>query len=146
MAKKIYEVIGTCEVTVLKRVKANSPEEAMELADDLFQGIHSFLGNGDSDKLIGVYDCSESINGDDYVKWEDAYETDDDRYDEKTDACTYRCVLCGEEFECENDDDFDDNVIDDLWEHIEMEHEEEYEACQDWSNLEILEKYFERED
>lgn len=148
MAKKIYEVKGTCEVTILKRVKANNEDEAMELAEKLFQGVTSFLGNGGTDKLIGVYDSSESIEPMGYVNWEDAYETDDDRYDDETEdePCTYRCTLCGEEFYCENDDAFDSYVEEALWGHIQMEHEEEFEECQDWDTPDMIEEYFERED
>ena len=147
MAKKIYEVKGTCEVTILKRVKANNEDEAMELAEQLFQGVHSFLGNGGSDKLIGVYDSSESIETMSYVNWEDVSETDDERYDYETEnSCTYKCVLCGEEFYCENDDAFEHHVIDVLWEHVETEHEDEYEECKDLSDLEMVEEFFDRED
>lgn len=59
---------------------------------------------------------------------------------------TYRCLLCGKEFCCEDDYDFDCNVEEELWGHIQMEHEEEFEECQDWDTPYMVEEYFERKD
>ena len=86
MAKQIYEVRGSCTITVLKRVKANSEEKAKKLAEEYFGGLMAYVGNGDIDKLIGVDNDSESVEAEDYIKWEEAYETDDDRYDDRTDS------------------------------------------------------------
>lgn len=146
--KKIYEVIGHKTIVVKKRVKANSEEEAFELAEEFFNGIHSFLGNGGDDKLIGVYDDSESIECDDsYIDWQSAEETNDERYDTDTDdSCVFRCSICGAEFECESDEDFDDYVEQELWGHIQMNHEEEFEECQDWETPDMIEEYYEREE
>lgn len=65
---------------------------------------------------------------------------------EEDKSCNYICNLCGEVFYCENDDDFDDNVEEILWHHIEMEHEEEFEEYQNWETPYMIEEYFERED
>ena len=148
MAKKIYEVRGIYTISVLKRVKANDEDEAMELAEKHFGGIIEYAGNGGYDKLIGVSEDSESVEADGCVEWQEAYETDDDRYDNETEdePCTYRCTLCGEEFYCENDDAFDSYVEEALWGHIQMEHEEEFEECQDWDTPDMIEEYFEREE
>lgn len=144
MAKKIYEVRGTVAVDVFKRVKANDEYEAMELAAQLFQGIEQYVGNGGCDKLIGVAEDSESVEAIDYIEWEEAYETDDDRYDTDTeDGFAYVCKLCGEAFLYDNDDDF--NEVD-LWLHLETEHEDEYDLSKDWTDWQMMNEYFERED
>jgi hypothetical protein len=144
---KIYEVRGTITIEVFKRVKANDEDEAMELADYHFAGLTEYCGNGGTDKLIGVQESSESVQlCGDYVDWQEAYETDDDRYDRDTERITYRCKLCGEEFHYDCESDWDCNDGDDQWEHLEMEHEEEYEECQCWALWKMLDEYFERED
>lgn len=148
MAKKIYEVRGTMVVNILKRVKANDEYEAMELAAELFQGVEEYVGNGGYDKLIGVCEDSESIEASSYVEWQEAYETDDDRYDTDTadDGFTYTCKLCGEEFYYENEYEFDDDDACELWDHLETDHEEEYEKIKDWTDWQMMNEYFERED
>lgn len=83
--KQIYEVVGTYTITVMKRVKANDEDEAMELAEKYFSGITEYCGNGGVDKLIGVDDDSESVSADGCIEWKDAYVTEDDRYDYNTD-------------------------------------------------------------
>ena len=148
MSKAIYEVRGTITIEVLKRVKAKDEDEAMELAEKHFSGLTEYCGNGGNDKLVGVEEYSESVQTcGDYVKWEEAYETDNDNYDEATDTgCTFTCIICGEEFECEDDDDFEDNVKELLLNHIEMEHKEEYEECNDWYFQDIIEEYYDEEE
>ena len=148
MSKKIYEVRGTYTISVYKRVKAEDEYEATQLAKEHFSGIEEYVGNGGYDKLIGVSEYSESVAANGEVEWEEAYETDDDRYDEATDNefCTYKCILCGETFECEDDYAFEYHVLDALWEHIETEHEEAYEECKEWDNLKMIEEFFEREE
>ena len=92
--KEIYEVVGTYTITVMKRVKANDEDEAIELAEKYFGGIIEYCGNGGIDKLIGVCDDSESVAADGYVEWKEAYVTDNDSYDYNTDD--------------EEDEDFDE--------------------------------------
>lgn len=148
MSKKIYEVRGTLTIDVLKRVRANDEYEAMELAQEHFKGIEEYVGNGGYDKLIGVSEDSESVGKNGDVEWQEAYETNDDRYDMDTDdeKRMYRCTLCGETFYCESDDDFDAYVEEELWSHLQTEHEEEFEECQDLDTPYMIEEYFERED
>jgi hypothetical protein len=148
MPKKIYEVRGTVVIEVLKRVKAHNEEQAMELAENLFGGITAYCGNGGTDKLIGVDNDSESIEPNDYVEWKEANETDDDRYDEETEdeECTYICKLCGEEFYCENANDYHNKVENELLEHLEFEHEEEFEECQAWYDPDIVDEFFDVEE
>ena len=149
MSKKIYEVRGTITIEVLKRVKANDEDEAMELADYHFSGLTEYCGNGGTDKLIGVQESSESVQTcGDYVDWKEAYETDNDDYDINTDGgFTYRCKLCGEKFYYDSENDWDCNDGDDQWDHLEMEHQEEYEEYKDvLFTHEMLNRYFERED
>lgn len=143
MAKKIYEVRGLATIEVLKRVKANDEDEAIELAEQYFNGLTEFCGNGGTDKLVGVYEDSESVQTCvDCIEWQDAYETDDDRYDENTNEITFTCKLCGEEFYYTSEDD---DYESDLLEHLETEHENEaeYEEYYDWQ---MITEYFERED
>ena len=145
--KKIYEVRGTVTIDVLKRVKANSESEAMEFAQKYFSGLQEYCGNGGTDKLIGVDESSESVelNGD-YVEWREAYETDNDDYDEQTDTgLTFTCKICGESFHYENEDDFDYFGEEEVWGHIQRNHEEEFEECQDWDTPDMIEEYYERE-
>lgn len=105
--KEIYEVTGTCTITVKKRVLANSPEEALEKAEETFGGIRECLGNGGDDKLIGVDNNSESIFANDYIEWDenDIVITDDDRIDEDEED---------EDDDYYDDDEWDDE--DDEWE------------------------------
>lgn len=102
--KEIYEVTGTCTITVKKRVLANSPEEALEKVINTFNGINEYCGNGGDDKLIGVENRSESVFADcGYVEWDESSVeiTDDDRY----------------EYEDEDEDDDDEwEDEDDEWE------------------------------
>ena len=143
MAKQIYEVEGTATITVRKRVKANSEEEAIELASKYFDGLGCYCGNGGTDKLIGVCSYSESVDTDGYVDWTDAFVTENDDYDERTDLMKiYTCKLCGEEFECENEDAFEDYVEADLWEHLEDEHEEKHEECEWFDTDKMIEECF----
>lgn len=74
---KEYSVSGTVHVGVGIIVKANSEEEAKEIATEKFGGISSFCGNGGHDKLIGVHGNKEWISSDyDTVKWDDVEELD----------------------------------------------------------------------
>lgn len=61
-------------------------------------------------------------------------------------SCTYKCIICGEEFYCEDDEDFECNVEEELWGHLQMEHEEEFEKVEDWETPYMLKAYYERED
>lgn len=93
--------------------------------------------------MIGVSSYSESVDTDGYVDWTDAFVTENDDYDERTDSMKiYTCKLCGEEFECENEDAFEDYVEADLWEHLEGEHEEKHEECEWFDTDKMIEECF----
>jgi len=47
---------------------------AIAMASDNFEGIHEFVGNGGTDKLIGVYPDDESIHADGEVDFDSAEE------------------------------------------------------------------------
>lgn len=49
----LYEVYGEMTVSVGCRVEADDADEAMDKAADLIK-VSSFVGNGGSNKLIGV--------------------------------------------------------------------------------------------
>lgn len=56
----------------------------------------------------------------------------------KGDECKYRCYLCDKVIVTDNED-WDE----DLWGHIQMEHEEEFEECRDLETPYMIEEYFE---
>lgn len=143
--KKIYEVRGTITIDVFKRVKANNKEEAMKLAEKHFGGLTTY---GMHNTMIGVESEGESINEyGDSPDWHEAYESENDDYDTETDTgCTLRCKLCGEEFYYENEEEFDYNAEDDVWDHLGNDHEGICEKCEDLNISDVIEEYFERED
>ena len=71
---KKYNVLGNASVTVCVTVEANSEEEAMNKANEQFNGIHSYCGNGGVDKLIGVEGSNVSIAADESVEFDDVME------------------------------------------------------------------------
>ena len=71
---KKYNVLGNTSVTVCVTVEADSEEEAMNKANEQFNGIHSYGGNGGLDKLIGVNGSNESIAADESVEFDDVME------------------------------------------------------------------------
>lgn len=54
MEKKSYEVYGRCTLVCGMRVKATSPEEAIEIANEEFGGLSNYAGMGSCDCLVGV--------------------------------------------------------------------------------------------
>ena len=81
MEKKIYEVTGSYTINVIKRVKAKDEYEAMELAEDLFEGIHTEW-DGSSVFVTGE---GEEVSAEGYVEWISAEETNNEDYDTQTD-------------------------------------------------------------
>ena len=61
-------------------------------------------------------------------------------------SCTYTCVICDEEFYCEDDSYFEECLEQELLEHLEMEHKKAYERCEGWDSEHIIKTYFERKD
>lgn len=66
-----YDVHGTVEVVITITIDAESGEEAIEKANEVFGGVYSYAGNGGLDKLIGVNGSNESINVDSPVEFDD---------------------------------------------------------------------------
>lgn len=66
-----YDVHGTVPVVVHITVEAENGDQAMEIAAQKFKGIHEYMGNGGSDKLIGVEGKNESITIDGEVEFDD---------------------------------------------------------------------------
>lgn len=83
---KQYRVFGTAEVTVSCLVsvkeetlaKINNEDDLRKLlvrkARKKFGGIHEYIGNGGSDKLIGVENDYESVAADSEVEFDDFLE------------------------------------------------------------------------
>ena len=67
-----FDVFGTITVSVSCRVTADNEEDAIEAAYEEFGGVHSYVGNGGTDKLIGVRGTHESIEGAGDVEWAEA--------------------------------------------------------------------------
>lgn len=56
----------------------------------------------------------------------------------------WRCNICGELLDI--DEDFFDDVEEILWGHIQLEHEDVFEECQNWETPYMIEEYFEVEE
>lgn len=70
-----YCVYGLATATVTITVEADSPEEALEKANDQFGGVSGYAGNGGmGDKLIGVSGWNETIQYDDSPEFTDVEE------------------------------------------------------------------------
>jgi transcription elongation factor Elf1 len=97
---KKFKVYGNVNVVVTKEVWANSPEEAMEKAQERLSGLTAYCGNGGYDKLVGVENSDESVDVFDDIVYDDAEEIEDD-------PDYFECPSCEEECEaCESDDGF----------------------------------------
>lgn len=57
--KKTYKVYGHCTVICSMHVKAESEEEAIEIANDTFGGLTNYAGMGSCDCLVGVLDSKD---------------------------------------------------------------------------------------
>ena len=66
-----YDVHGTVPVVVTVTVEAESGDEAVRIAAELFKGVHQYAGNVGADKLIGVEGKTESIHFDGVVEFDD---------------------------------------------------------------------------
>lgn len=71
MKRKKYDVHGTVPVVVHITVEAESGEQAIEIAEKKFKGVHEYMGNGGYNKLIGVEGSNESITIDGNVEFDD---------------------------------------------------------------------------
>lgn len=73
---KKYGVFGHTTVTVSTVIEVPDDEELdeqeiYERASDSFAGIGAFLGNGGTDKIIGVHGSADSIAADEPVEFDD---------------------------------------------------------------------------
>ena len=66
-----FTVLGNTQVTVSIQVEANNEKEAYRKAQKQFKGVHSYNGNGGTDKLIGVEGKNETIVADEPVTFDD---------------------------------------------------------------------------
>jgi len=71
---KKYNVLGNTSITVCVTVEANNKEEAINKVKAQFNGIHSYCGNGGTDKIIGVESSNVSIASDEPVEFDDIME------------------------------------------------------------------------
>ena len=73
---KKYRVFGNANITVSTIIEFPdneelTAEEIFERACDTFEGISSFVGNGGTDKLIGVCGEDDTIDADSVVDFDD---------------------------------------------------------------------------
>ena len=96
---KKYRVMGVVEVIVTKEVWAHSEEEAYNKAANQLSTLESYLGNGGSDKLIGVDGADESVDTfGNTIEYNDIEMLEDD-------PNYFECPKCGEE--CWSREDID---------------------------------------
>lgn len=69
-----YCVWGVTEIDVSVVIEADNKEEALKEAEKYFGGIHSFVGNGGTNKLIGVTGDNEGIESEGEIEWKFAEE------------------------------------------------------------------------
>lgn len=68
-----YRVWGMMTVSVSIQVEADDEDDAFEVADEVFDGLKGYAGNGGTDKLVGVSGPGETIEpGGDYPEWDSA--------------------------------------------------------------------------
>ena len=67
----------------------------------------------------------------------------DNENEEKTMGETWKCNICGALIDI--DEDFFDDTEEILWGHIQLEHEDIFEECQNWETPWMIEEYFEEE-
>jgi hypothetical protein len=81
-----YRVYGQTTVNVVTEVIAESANDALEMALHELNGLIPYVGNGGTDKLIGVDGYNESVSADGEIEWLTAEELgfdEDEGADEK---------------------------------------------------------------
>lgn len=76
---KKYAVYGKVSTWVRVELEAKDKEDAIERAYDECSSVMAFVGNGGTDKIIGVCDTDSaevSINCDDEIEYTEAEELD----------------------------------------------------------------------
>lgn len=73
---KTYEVYGHANVICNMRVKANSEEEAIEIANNEFGGLTNYCGMGGTEHLLGVLTSADNrcVLPDSDVEFDDCQE------------------------------------------------------------------------
>lgn len=116
MARKVYRVSGTQTIEVFKWVKANSPEEAMQIVEDMGIEITDYCN-----ATIGFDDSysTDITEGGGYIEWSDVEEDEGHDYDEDTERFGYEVWLEG-------------NMIHDSGEYEFETDQEAFEDANDW--------------
>ena len=73
-----YRVYGHTTVNVTIEVMADSAEEAISEACGELNGLIPYVGNGGTDKLVGVDGDCASVSADDEIQWTSAEELGSD--------------------------------------------------------------------
>lgn len=125
---KKYKVYGSYTITVMKEIWANDEDEAFSKADEKFGGVIEYVGNGGSDKLLGVDGYDESVAADGIVEWNEAEELEDDPDHFECPECGEECELCeyedgGRYYWCDDCEQAYDEDGNEIW--IDEEEEEE---------------------
>ena len=81
-----YIVYGRTTVIITTEVEAESEEEAYEIADGQRCGLDVYVGNGGTDKLVGVDGENESVSADEEIVYYDI-EVPESEYDDSDDSC-----------------------------------------------------------
>ena len=73
--KKVYTVLGSVDILIAKKVRAESEDEARRKAAKQFGGLENGMGNGGLYKIITVDKLGEEIfPTDSEVEWNDVIE------------------------------------------------------------------------
>lgn len=60
-----YRVFGEIPVYLTVTVEAESMEEAIDLAHEEFEGMENYVGNGGTDRMIGVIGPNDTVEAPD---------------------------------------------------------------------------------
>ena len=76
--EKTYKVYGHCTAICSMHVKAESEEEAIEIANDTFGGLTNYVGMGSSNCLVGVLTSENNrcVYPDSEVEFDDCQEVE----------------------------------------------------------------------
>lgn len=66
-----YRVYGHTTVTVVIEVNAESEVDAYEEALNQLNSLEAYVGNGGTDKLLGVSGDDESVSADEEIEYDD---------------------------------------------------------------------------
>ena len=128
---KKYAVHGVVEVEVVKEVWANSESEAYDKAHNKLSSLTEYLGNGGTDRLIGVDGEGESVFtcGND-IDYNDIEVLEDDPDYFECPECGEECEVCEQDdgttyYHCEDCDTYYDEDGDEFYPDVDEEEEDE---------------------